>query len=83
MDAKKEILDAIDILIDRKMQSVARIYTCVVINVNVYDQVSVVVNGESWANIKYYGTKPTVGDVLPIFVPNNNMSLAFIISPGK
>ena len=81
MDAKKEILDAIDILIDRKLESVARIYTATITQVNTNSTVNIRMNGDTWT-IKYYGNTPSKGKSIPVFVPNDNMSLAFIISPG-
>lgn len=83
MDAKKEILDAIDIMIERKLQSVARIYTGVILAVltgNSAGKVRVRVNGDDY-EIPYYGTAPAATCKVPVFVPNNNMALAFIISP--
>lgn len=81
MDAKKEILDAIEILIDRKMKSVARIYTGLIVAVRTDGKVRVRVDGNDYT-IPYYGVEPTTNRSVPVFVPNNNMSLAFIISPG-
>ncbi len=80
MDAQKEILDAIEIIVDKKLQNVAQIYRGVVKAVNTtVKQVVVLVNGEEH-HMRYYGNTPTVNLSYPVFVPNNNMSLAFMIS---
>lgn len=80
MDAQKEILDAIEIIVDKKLQNVAQIYNGIVKAVNTpAKQVVVMLNGEDH-NMRYYGNTPTVNLSYPVFVPNNNMSLAFMIS---
>lgn len=80
MDTAKEILDAIEIIVDRKMQNVAQIYRGVVKAVSTNDNLAVVlVNGEVH-NMRYYGSAPTVNIAYPVFVPHGNMSLAFMIS---
>ena len=40
------------------------------------------VNGNVYNNIAYYGIAPIVGNSYRVFVPFNNMSLAFIIVPS-
>lgn len=79
MNAQKELLDAIEIMINRKMESVAQIYTGMVQEIR-GTTCLMLVNGDV-RPIKVYGTLPTVGKSLPIFVPYGNMSLAFTISP--
>lgn len=80
MDTAKEILDAIEIIVDRKMQNVAQIYRGIVKAVSTNDKLAVVlVNGEAH-NMRYYGSTPTVNIAYPVFVPHGNMSLAFMIS---
>lgn len=80
MDAQKEILDAIEIIVDKKLQNVAQIYRGVVKAVNTtVKQVVVLVNGEEH-HMRYYGDTPIANLSYPVFVPNNNMSLAFMIS---
>lgn len=82
MDTAKEILDAIEIIVDRKMQNVAQIYRGIVKAVSTNDNLAVVlVNGEVH-NMRYYGSAPTVNIAYPVFVPHGNMSTAFVIVSG-
>ena len=82
MDTAKEILDAIEIIVDRKMQNIAQIYRGIVKAVSTNDNLAVVlVNGEVH-NVRYYGFVPTVNIAYPVFVPHGNMSTAFVIVSG-
>lgn len=79
MDAQKELLDAIEIVVNRKMESTAQIYTGVVTEIRGTTCI-MQLNGNN-RPIKVYGAMPIVGKMLPVFVPYGNMSLAFTISP--
>lgn len=79
MDAQKEILDAIEIIVDKKLKDVAQIYRGVVKSVSGTD-CTISVNGEDYT-MRYYGNPPATNLAYPVFVPYGNMSLAFIISP--
>lgn len=79
MNAQKELLDAIEIVVNRKLESAAQIYTGMVQEIR-GNTCLMLLNGNIQP-IKVYGSMPTVGKTLPIFVPYGNMSLAFTISP--
>lgn len=83
MDIKKEIVDAIQILVDAAIRK-----TCPVISFGVVSGVgtkgkcTVKINNVD-QNISYYGKEiPTINQKYPVFVPMNNMSLAFILTTG-
>lgn len=81
MDAKKEILDAIEVMVNQAIEnSTAKIYTgvCKIIHEN---NCIVSVNGRD-NTVKYFGSTPIIGKIYKVFVPFNNMSSAFIIVPG-
>lgn len=79
MDARKELLDAVEIMIDRKMSEVAEIHTGVVTEIRGNTPI-IMLNGNI-QGIKVYGKTPQVGATIPVFIPHGNMSLAFAISP--
>lgn len=80
MGANNEILDAIEIIVDKKLKNVAQIYLGLVKAVSTSTkQVVAVVNSKEY-HLRYYGDAPTVNLSYPVFVPNGNMSLAFMIS---
>lgn len=80
MDVNTEILDAIEILVDKKIREhTTQIHSGVCISVD--DGLCVVaVNGKN-NKVQWYGSTPTVNAVYRVFVPNVNMSAAFIICP--
>ena len=82
MDIAKEILDAIEIIVDKKIRdNTAQIYTGVCRSVNV-DTCTMTINGKN-NTVQFYGSQPTVGAVYRVFVPNGNMSNGFIIVPNN
>lgn len=81
MDAKKEILDAIEVMVNQAIEnSTTKIYTgiCKILYTG---KCVVTVNGKD-NTVKYYGSTPVVGNSYRVFVPFGNMSMAFIIVPG-
>lgn len=83
MDIKKEIVDAIQILVDAAIRK-----TCPVISFGIVSGIgtkgkcTVKINNVD-QNISYYGKEiPTINQKYPVFVPMNNMSLAFILTTG-
>ena len=80
MDVANELLDAIEIIVDKKIrENTAQIYLGVCESVN--DNGCVMsINGRK-NTVQFYGSTPTVGATYRIFVPNGNMSMAFIICP--
>ena len=78
MDAKKEILEAIEILIQAALKNTTKIYTCIVKDSS-GGRCTVLLNGEEHI-VKFYGDTPTVNLAYPLFVPQGNLSLAFVIT---
>lgn len=77
-----EFLDAIQIMIDKASEKQTKIYNGTVIAIGKNNTCSVTVNGKTHQRISYYGKTPTVNQVYRVFVPQNNMSIAFIITEG-
>ena len=78
---QKEILDAIDIIVDKKIrENTTQIYPGVCKSVN-GNTCMMLVNGRN-NSVQFYGATPTVGTIYRVFVPNGNMSMAFIICHG-
>lgn len=81
MDAKKEILDAIEVMVNQAIEnSTTKIYTGIC-KILYTDKCVVTINGKN-NTVKYYGSIPVVGNSYRVFVPYGNMSAAFIIVPG-
>ena len=77
-----EFLDAIQIMIDKASEKQTKIYNGTVTAIGDNNTCSVTVNGKTHQRISYYGKTPTVNQVYRVFVPQNNMSIAFIITEG-
>lgn len=80
MNIPEEFLNAIEILIDKRMQNTAQIYTGRVIGFS-GGKCVVNINGRNQI-VQFYGSAPTVNSMYRVFVPQNNMSMAFIITGG-
>ena len=80
-NVQKEILDAIDIIVDKKMKQYStQILFGVVKSVGNDNSCVVSVNTIGY-NIRYYGDMaPTVNKKYPVFVPSAGMSKAFILT---
>lgn len=79
MDVVNEILDAIEIIVDKKVRDTsAQIYLGVCKSVSGNNCV-MSINGKN-NTVQFYGSTPTVGTIYRVFVPNGNMSMAFIIA---
>lgn len=79
MDINNEILDAIEIIVDKKIREhMTYIYSGVCVSTNGNTCV-MTINGKN-NTVQWYGSTPTVGAVYRVFVPNGNMSAAFIIN---
>ena len=76
-----EFLDAMECLIQKYQKECTTIYSGTVQSVS-DKSCSMNVNGNVYNNIAYYGIAPIVGNSYRVFVPFNNMSLAFIIVPS-
>lgn len=81
MDATNEILDAIEIIVEQKIrENTTQIYPGICKSVSGgYCVMSI--NGKD-NTVQFYGSTPTVGSIYRVFVPNGNMSMAFIICSG-
>lgn len=81
MDIANEILDAIEIIVDKKIRdNTAQIYSGVCKSIKTSTCV-MSINGKN-NTVQYYGGQPTLGAVYRVFVPNGNMSNGFVIVPG-
>lgn len=79
MDINNEILDAIEIIVDKKIrENMTQIYQGVCTGTSGNNCI-VTINGKN-NTVQWYGSTPTVGTVYRVFVPNGNMSTAFIIN---
>lgn len=79
MDARNEILDAVEIMISRAMEKTTKIYSATCVSVVGNNRCVVVVNGVH-TKIMYYGNPPLVNHQYRVFVPEGNMSNAFMIT---
>lgn len=81
MDVANEILDAIEIIVDKKIrENTAQIYPGVCKSVSGNTCV-VSINGKD-NTVRFYGSTPSVDSIYRVFVPNGNMSMAFVITGG-
>ena len=76
-----DFLDAMECLIQKYQKECTAIYSGTVQSVS-DKSCSMNVNGNVYDKIAYYGIAPIVGNSYRVFVPFNNMSLAFIIVPS-
>ena len=81
MGLVSDFLDGIEYLIQKYQKECTAIYSGTVQSVS-DKSCSMNVNGNVYNNIAYYGIAPIVGNSYRVFVPFNNMSLAFIIVPS-
>lgn len=81
MGFASDFLDAMEYLIQKYQKECTTIYSGTVQSVS-DKSCSMNVNGNVYNNIAYYGIAPIVGNSYRVFVPFNNMSLAFIIVPS-
>ena len=81
MKAQNELLDAIQILIDKTMKDRATKVTGGKVKSASGGLATVTINGYDYS-IPYSGTAPTVNSTVRVFIPNGNMSDAFIGGGG-
>lgn len=80
MTPQQEIIDAIQILIDKAMERSTRISNGNVTAVDTSKTTcTVALDGKTYDNIVYYGGSPTVNKQYRVFIPEGNMSRAFIM----
>ena len=76
----QEMIEAFTILLDNKFKNVAQINKCICKQIVNNNKCVVEMNGKI-NQVTYYGNQPTINSTYPIFIPGNNMSVAFIIVP--
>lgn len=81
MDARNEILDAIQILIGRALESTTKIYNATCKGLVSGNVALMRVNGVD-TRVVFYGDAPDVNKQYRVFVPEGNMSNAFMITGG-
>lgn len=81
MDARNEILDAIQILIGRALESTTKIYNATCKGLVSGNVALMRVNGVD-TPVVFYGDTPNVNKQYRVFVPEGNMSNAFMITGG-
>ena len=82
MRAQNELLDAIQVLIDKSLKDKATKVTGGKVKSASGGLATVTINGYDYS-IPYSGTAPTVGSTVRVFIPNGNMSDAFIGGGGS
>lgn len=84
MDTNNEILDAIEILADKKIgENITKILTGICKFVNINNNTCVMDSNGVISTVQFYGSPPEANELYRIFVPSNNMSRSFIIVPPK
>lgn len=84
MDTNNEILDAIEILADKKIgENITKILTGICKSVNINNNTCVMDSNGVISTVQFYGSPPEVNELYRIFVPSNNMSRSFIVVPPK
>lgn len=83
MNVNDEILDAIEIIVDKKLRDCGTtIYSGICTASDEISNCNMKINGKI-NRVKFYGDTPVVGQEYRVFIPNGNMSFAFIICPKK
>ena len=84
MDTNNEILDAIEILADKKIgDNITKVLTGICTSVNINKNTCVMNSNGVSGTVYFYGSPPEVNGLYRIFVPSNDMSRSFIIVPPK
>ena len=79
---QKEILDAVDIIVKKRLENVPQILFGIVTEILGNNKCNVTINMIGH-QVQYYGdTQPTLNKKYPVFVPSSGMSQAFIITSG-
>lgn len=79
---QKEILDAVDIIVGKRLENVPQILFGIVTEILGNNKCNVTINMIGH-QVKYYGdTQPTLNKKYPVFVPSSGMSNAFVITSG-
>ena len=84
MDTNNEILDAIEILADKKIgENITKVLTGICTSVNINKNTCVMDSNGVSGTVYFYGNPPEVNGLYRIFVPSNDMSRAFVIVPPR
>lgn len=84
MDTNNEILDAIEILADKKIgDNITKVLTGICTSVNINKNTCIMNSNGVSGTVYFYGSPPEVNGLYRIFVPSNDMSRSFIIVPPK
>ena len=84
MDTNNEILDAIEILADKKIsENITKVLTGICKSVNINNNTCVMDSNGVISTVQFYGSPPEVNELYRTFVPSNNMSRSFIVVPPK
>lgn len=84
MDTANEILDAIEILANKKIsENITKVLTGICKSVNINNNTCVMDSNGVISTVQFYGSPPEVNELYRIFVPSNNMSRSFIVAPPK
>lgn len=84
MDTNNEILDAIEILADKKIrENITKVLTGICTSVNINNNTCVMDSNGVSGTVYFYGSPPEVNGLYRIFVPSNDMSRSFIVVPPK
>lgn len=84
MDTNNEILDAIEILADKKIgENITKILTGICTSVNINKNTCVMNSNGVISTVQFYGSPPEVNELYRIFVPSNNMSRSFVVVPPR
>lgn len=84
MDTNNEILDAIEILADKKIgDNITKVLTGICTSVNINKNTCVMDSNGVISTVQFYGNPPEVNELYRIFVPSNNMPRSFIVVPPK
>lgn len=81
MGVEQDIVDSIGIVVKKAMEQNTQIYQCKVTAVN-GKKCTVDMNGRS-LDLVYYGGEPTINAVYPVFVPQGNYNVAFVLVGGS
>lgn len=84
MDTNNEILDAIEILVDKKIgENITKVLTGICTSVNINKSTCVMNSNGVSGTVYFYGSPPEVNGLYRIFVPSNDMSRSFIVVPPR
>lgn len=77
MDIKREIMESIDILLNKRLSKITQSYYVTVISVD-NNKCTIKLNGNEYI-VSFYGNTPEENKKYPIIVPQGNLSQAYII----